>query len=107
MKKIGYQRRDPISHRRYSRRTSLDRFRRTGRFTYVKDGSGHRAGEAWGDKKQIDPNSPVRKYSKNSPSFDEGVWLSKQKRKVSTKKQRIAEKMLGGLLDIPTKADEI
>ncbi len=44
-------------------------------------GSGHRAGEAWGDAKDIDPNSQIRKYSKNSPSFDEGVKLSKAKRK--------------------------
>lgn len=44
-------------------------------------GSGHRAGERWGDAKDIDPTSRVRKYSKNSPSFDEGVLLSKAKRK--------------------------
>ena len=38
-------------------------------------GSGHRAGESWGEAKQIDPNSPVRVYSKRgrSPSFDQGV----------------------------------
>ncbi len=36
-------------------------------------GSGHRAGEGWGEKKDIDPESPVRKYSKRSPSFDQGV----------------------------------
>lgn len=36
-------------------------------------GSGHAAGESWGDRKEIDPSSKVRKYSKNSPSFDEGV----------------------------------
>lgn len=36
-------------------------------------GSGHQAGEGWGEKKKIDPNSPIRKYSKNSPSFDQGV----------------------------------
>src|SRR4051812_29020985 len=36
-------------------------------------GSGHKAGESWGEKKQIDPNSKVRKYSKRSPSFDQGV----------------------------------
>lgn len=38
-----------------------------------KKGSGHHAGEGWGDKKKIDPSSPIRKYSKNSPSFDQGV----------------------------------
>lgn len=67
--------------RQYNRKTSLQRFRRTGSFRYVGDGSGHRAGEAWGDKKQIDPSSRVTKYSKNSPSFDEGVYLSKAKRR--------------------------
>lgn len=38
-------------------------------------GSGHRAGEGWGEAKKIDPNSPVRVYSKRgrSPSFDQGV----------------------------------
>lgn len=36
-------------------------------------GSGHQAGESWGEQKQIDPNSTTRKYSKRSPSFDQGV----------------------------------
>ena len=38
-------------------------------------GSGHRAGEGWGEAKNIDPNSPTRVYSKRgrSPSFDQGV----------------------------------
>lgn len=44
-------------------------------------GSGHKAGEQWGDAKDINPTSLTRKYSKNSPSFDEGVALSKAKRK--------------------------
>lgn len=44
-------------------------------------GSGHTAGYNWGEAKSIDPNSQIRKYSKNSPSFDEGVYLSKQDRK--------------------------
>lgn len=78
---IGYKRRDPISHRRYSFQTAINRFQKTGKFAYRKDGSGHRAGEAWGDQKNIDPESQVTKYSKNSPSFDEGVYLSKAKRK--------------------------
>ena len=85
IKKVGYQARDKISHHRYSFNTAINRFKRTGKFTYRKDGSGHRAGEAWGDQKQIDPNSSVTKYSKNSPSFDEGVWLSKARRKALDK----------------------
>jgi hypothetical protein len=38
-------------------------------------GSGHQAGEGWGEKKKIDPDSPQRVYSKRgrSPSFDQGV----------------------------------
>lgn len=51
-----------------------------GKFHFIQNGSGHRAGENWGDAKDIDPTSPVTKYSKNSPSFDEGVWISKRKR---------------------------
>lgn len=64
---------------------SIRDYKATRQFHFVKDGSGHRAGEAWGDAKQIDPNSLQRRYSKNSPSFDEGVWLSKQRRKVLSK----------------------
>lgn len=93
---LGYKRRDPIGHRRYNRAVSLRRFRRTGTFKFVAGGSGHRAGEDWGDKKNIDPNSPIRKYSKNSPSFDEGVYLSKQRRKskgVIQKMYDMAQKM--------------
>ena len=67
--------------RQYKRKTSLQRYRRTGEFRYVGDGSGHRAGEKWGDQKNIDPKSRTTKYSKNSPSFDEGVYLSKAKRR--------------------------
>lgn len=90
---VGYQRRGAVSHRRYSRNQSVNKFKRTGKFTYVGTkvgkktvyGLGHKAGESWGDKKDIDPKSQVRKYSKNSPSFDEGVYQSKKK--------RMAEKM--------------
>ena len=84
-KGVGYQRRGDTSHRRYNRKTSLRHFKRTGSFRTVSGGSGHRAGEQWGDAKNIDPNSSVRRYSKNSPSFDEGVYLSKQKRKLAEK----------------------
>lgn len=44
-------------------------------------GSGHRAGEGWGEAKQIDPESKVRVYSKRgrSPSFDQGVRNYKTK----------------------------
>lgn len=46
-----------------------------------KGGSGHDAGYKWGEAKGIDPTSRVRKYSKNSPSFDEGVYKYKQNAK--------------------------
>lgn len=44
-------------------------------------GSGHQAGERWGEAKKIDPDSLVRVYSKRgrSPSFDQGVRNYKQK----------------------------
>lgn len=93
MKKVGYKARDSVSHRTYNRAASIRRMKKTGNFTYrgtkignkVIYGLGHKAGENWGDAKDIDPKSQVRKYSKNSPSFDEGVYKSKQK--------RMAEKM--------------
>ena len=80
---VGYKRRDPVSHRQYNRKVAIKRYKRVGSFkaTYVGNGSGHRAGEKWGDEKKIDPKSHTTKYSKNSPSFDEGVYLSKAKRK--------------------------
>ncbi len=81
-KNVGYKGRDPVSHRRYNRQVSLARFKRTGKFAYrgvgKMRGSGHRAGEEWGAKKQINPLSLTTRYSKNSPSFDEGVWKYKQ-----------------------------
>ncbi len=81
----GYKRRDSTTHRRYNRSASLRVYKRTGKFRNVGSGSGHRAGEQWGDKKDIDPESRVTKYSKNSPSFDEGVYLSKKKRAIAKK----------------------
>lgn len=44
-------------------------------------GLGHQAGEGWGEKKKIDPNSSIKVYSKRgrSPSFDQGVRNYKAK----------------------------
>lgn len=78
-KKVGYNRRDAISHRKYNRGVSIRRYKRTGKFKNVGTGSGHRAGEKWGEQKNINPQSRITKYSKNSPSFDEGVYQHKQK----------------------------
>lgn len=74
----GYQGRDPVSHRPYSRKVSVKRFKKTGKFAYRINGEGHRAGEKWGKEKGIDPESKSWRYSKNSPSFDEGVYTYKQ-----------------------------
>ena len=84
-KRVGYQRKG------YSWSKSIKRYKKTGQFKYVADGSGHRAGEGWGAAKGIDPESPIRRYSKNSPSFDEGVYTYKQREK--TKKELLASKM--------------
>lgn len=85
----GYQGRDVISHRRYSFKTATNRFKRKGEFTLrgtrigktIVYGLGHKAGEQWGKEKQIDPESLNTKYSKNSPSFDEGVYKYKESKK--------------------------
>lgn len=71
------------------RRQLFDRKKVSKNFTYrgkgALRGSGHQAGEKWGDAKDIDVSSRVRKYSKNSPSFDEGVRMSKAKRRALEK----------------------
>ena len=90
----GYNRRG------YSWGKSQKRFRKTGFFRTVSGGSGHEAGQKWGNAKGIDPDSQQRRYSKNSPSFDEGVKLSKISRRkkkaaeVEKKLQKIAIKMM-------------
>lgn len=91
MKKVGYQARDAGTHRTYSFSASVKRYKKTGKFLNRKDGSGHLAGERWGEDKQINPESTVTKYSKNSPSFDEGVYKYKSLQRA--KKQLMAEKM--------------
>lgn len=85
---VGYQRRGATSHRKYNWSKSVKRYKRTGNFRTVSGGSGHRAGESWGDAKAIDPDSKQRRYSKNSPSFDEGVYLSKKKRAMAKRMQK-------------------
>lgn len=80
---VGYSRKG------YSWKKAIAFKKKTGHFHTVSGGSGHRAGERWGDEKEIDPNSTQRRYSKNSPSFDEGVYLSKQKRKMAAKMKQL------------------
>ena len=76
----GYKARDSMSHRKTNLSSLLRRFK-TGKMTYrgkgKQRGSGHAAGREWGERKGIDPSSQVKRYSKNSPSFDEGVWQYK------------------------------
>lgn len=69
---------DGVFKKSYNRAKSIARFKKTGAFKNKIDGSGHLAGEKWAQKKEIDPTSQVRRYSKNSPSFDEGVYKYKQ-----------------------------
>lgn len=91
----GYKARDTVSHRKYNFKTSISRYKRTGKFTYrgkgSAKGSGHLAGEQWGAAKQIDPTSRVTRYSKNSPSFDEGVYKYKQQAKQRALSNKISE----------------
>lgn len=79
----GYKGRDKIGHRRYSFKTAINRLHRTGKLTFrgqgTTKGSGHAAGEKWAAAKDIDPEEKETSYSKNSPSFDEGVLLYKEK----------------------------
>lgn len=79
-----------LSRAKYANRDKT-RFRRKEKQVYHRNhkvyrgkgpkGSGHQAGEGWGEAKKIDPNSSVRVYSKRgrSPSFDQGVRNYKQK----------------------------
>ena len=82
----GYKARDATSHRKTALRTLMRRFK-GGTITYRGKGrlrgSGHAAGRRWGESKGIDPHSRIKKYSKNSPSFDEGVWQYKMSSKQS------------------------
>ena len=58
-------------------------YHRKGRVYHGKGpkGSGHQAGEKWGEAKKIDPESKERVYSRKgrSPSFDQGVRNYKTK----------------------------
>ncbi len=74
---------------KYSKGLALRKYKKPEKQVYHKNnkvyrgngpkGSGHQAGESWGEAKKIDPDSRERKYSKNSPSFDQGVRNYKQR----------------------------
>lgn len=70
--KVGYKRKG------YSFHKAIKNYKKTGKFKFVNKGEGHAAGYNWAKSKGIDPNSKERRYSKNSPSFDEGVYKYKQ-----------------------------
>lgn len=84
----------------YSWGKSVQRYKKTGYFRTVSGGSGHDAGYKWGNAKDIDPESQTRRYSKNSPSFDEGVKISKDSRRpkraaaIEEKLKKVAIKMM-------------
>lgn len=67
--------------KKYNFHKAIRQYKKTGFFKVRKDGSGHDAGYKWGEAKQIDPESRISRYGKNSPSFDEGVYAYKQSSK--------------------------
>lgn len=65
--------------KKYNFHKAIRSYKRTGFFKTKINGSGHDAGAKWAEAKQIDPHSQVRRYGKNSPSFDEGVYGYKER----------------------------
>lgn len=65
----------------YDFNKSIKTFKKTGNFKIRKDGSGHIAGYTWAANKGVDPSDQTKRYSKNSPSFDEGVYQYKMEQK--------------------------
>lgn len=85
--KAGYKRKG------YNFKKSVASYKKTGYFKTVKSGSGHDAGFRWAEAKGIDPSSRVTRYSKNSPSFDEGVYRYKDTQKQKQKMKDMAAKV--------------
>ncbi len=77
--KVGYNRKG------YRFSKAIKSYKKTGKFKNVSRGEGHAAGYEWGKAKGIDPQSRIQRYSKNSPSFDEGVYKYKQEAKTKSK----------------------
>lgn len=82
--KVGYKRKG------YNFKKSVASYKKSGYFKTVKGGSGHDAGFRWAEAKGIDPESKVQRYSKNSPSFDEGVYRYKDVQKQRNKMKDMA-----------------
>lgn len=74
-KMVGYKAKS------YSRPKAVKFYKKHGYFKARVNGEGHAAGRDWGQKKGIDPDTRQRRYSKNSPSFDEGVQEYKKAQK--------------------------
>ena len=74
--KVGYNRPG------YNWDKSVRQYNKTGQWNFVKHGSGHKAGEQWANARGISPSDENNRYSKNSPSFDEGVYESKMKKQL-------------------------
>lgn len=84
--KVGYNRKG------YNFNKSVKTYKKTGFFKTVKSGSGHDAGYRWAESKGIDPGSKEKRYSKNSPSFDEGVYAYKQSKLGTAKMEGMVRK---------------
>lgn len=77
----GYAETFKNGKKKYNWNKAIKRFKKTGYFKVKKDGSGHDAGTKWAESKQIDPESRIQRYGKNSPSFDEGVYAYKNSKR--------------------------
>jgi len=87
--KKGYEQTYKTSpKKKYSWEKSLDMYKRTGFFKTKIDAMGHDAGFKWAKENKINPKERRRKYGRNSPSFDEGVYSYKEKvREAALKKK--------------------
>ncbi len=79
----GYEQRlkTDQGRKKYKREDSIAYRKRTGYFKAKIDSMGHNQGFMWAKKKKIDPSDRHRKYGMNSPSFDEGVYEYKMKKR--------------------------
>lgn len=102
--KVGYKRKG------YNFNKSVKSYKKTGFFKTVKSGSGHDAGFRWAEAKEIDPESKQKRYSKNSPSFDEGVYRYKDAQRQRSKMAEMVKKTktlsYGGKTSNPPKKQE-
>lgn len=79
----GYQ------NKNYNRSESIAEFKKTGFFKTKDTGAGHDMGYNWAKQNSIDYKDRKRKYSRNSPSFDEGVYAYKHDSRQEALKNRM------------------